>query len=219
MKKLNLPKVTEDGIPYLSFSQYNMWKKNKRNYIRQYIFGEKDTTAHLEPYGDFGHMVGNALETGDFSEFKGKDLEFMKKIPRYDEFERKVVLQMDGFISFGFIDTNTKPNGYVEKIADYKTGEIEKRKPDYESEDYIQLELYAAGLEQEFGKLPDDAKVYLIERHGSAFANEELVLGDKLEVIEKPLTPERIKQVLDNFQSVAEEIALHYEVFLKLNSI
>lgn len=217
---LNLPKRTEDGTPYLSYSQYNTWKRSKRVYIRQHFFKEKDASKHLEPYGDFGKMIGEALETGNFKSFKGKDKKLMQSIPRYDKFERKVVLQLDGFISFGFIDTNTVPeHGYVKCIADYKTGDIEKREPEYASDDYIQLELYAAALEQEFGKLPDYGTVYLIERKGNPFNDEELILGDRYVTIHKDLSPERVKTVIDDFQAVAEDIAAHYDMFLKLNKL
>lgn len=217
---LNLPKKTEEGIPYVSYSQHNTWKRSKRVYIRQNFFKEKDVSKHLKPYGDFGKKIGGALETGDFKDFKGKARKFMESIPRYDEFERKVVLKLNGFISFGFIDTNTLPeDGYIKHIADYKTGEIEKREPEYASDDYIQLELYAAALEQEFGRLPDTGKVLLIERHGSPFKDEELILGDKCVTIDKDLSPERIKEVKDDFQSVGEDIAAHYEMFLKLKEL
>ena len=213
---IKLPRKDKEGKHYLSYSQISMWKKSKRDYIREYFYGEKDTKDFLKPYGDFGSKVGEALEHNDFSGFHPHEQEFLKTIPRLEEFEREIFLQMDGFYMKGYIDTSTIPTTYVEQLADYKTGEISKRTAEYESDNYIQTDIYSAALEQEFGKLPDIAKVIIIQRDGNAFKGEKLTLGDKFHIVDKPVTRERIDQVKAECQAIAEEISKYYTVYLKM---
>lgn len=192
-----------------------MWIKSKRDYIREYFLGDKENKDFLKPYGDFGTKVGEALENNDFSGFNEEESDFLKTLPRYDEFERKITLNLDGFYMTGYIDSSTMPKDYVEHILDYKTGQIEKRKPEYEDDKYIQLEIYAAALEQEFGTLPKTAKVVLIDRLGNAFKGEKLVLGDNFITITKNISRERIDQVKKQLQETAEEISEYYQTYLK----
>ena len=207
---MNLPKKDKDGNQYLSYSQIHSFFNNRRDYIRQYFLGEK---FEGNTYTKFGKLLGEALEKGDFSIFTNKEQEFLKTIPRYDEFEREVRLQRDGFYVIGYIDSNTSD---CVKILDYKTGDMDKESV-YTSEDYSQLYIYAAALEQELGKLPKKASVILIERLGNPFKKEKLGLGDKYIPIDKKVTKKAIKEVINKVDKTAKEISDLYEVFLKLN--
>ena len=206
-----LPKKDENGVYYLSYSQISTWKKSKRDYMRQYFFGE---TFEGNAYTEFGSLVGGCLEKGDFSPFEDHEAELLKKVPRYDEFEREIKLQMKGYYVKGYIDTNTKD---FKKIADYKTGDVDKKAGEYEDDSYNQLEIYSAGLQQETGVLPEEAKVFLIDRTGNAFKGEELKLGSSFISIEKTIDEDRIKEVLKDIDKIAVEISNSYKVFLKLN--
>jgi hypothetical protein len=221
MSKIVLPKTTPEGIPYLSYSQISTWKKSKRDYIRQYFFGED--FSGMSDYMDFGSKVGNALEKNDFSEFTKEEQKFLKTIPRYDQFEREINLQMDGYFVKGFIDTNTTENTekgeLVKKIADYKTGEIEKKESEYASDDYIQLDIYAASIQQETGVLPEEVSVFLIDRTGNAFKGEPLRLGERYITITKKVDDKRVKVVMNEVNKIAQEISDYYQVFLKLNGL
>ena len=209
-KQLILPRRDKEGNHYLSYSQISTWKRSKRDYIRQYFYGEG---FKGNPYTDFGSKVGEALENNDFSGFDEEDAEFLATVPRYDQFEREIKLKMDGFYVKGFIDTNTKD---CIKLADYKTGDILKKTPEYESDDYNQVEIYSAAIEQEEGVLPECGQVFLIGRKGNSFKGEELRLTREFATIDKEVNPERIKQVLAEVQKVAEEISSYYQTFLKL---
>lgn len=226
MDKLILPKVDKGGIPYLSYSQISTWKKSKREYIRQYFFGE---SFEGNAYTDFGSMVGEALENNDFSGFTASEKKFLKTIPRYDEFEREIKLEMEGFYVKGYIDTNSIRSecmtgsgataiyqDFIESIADYKTGDIEKKTPEYQSKDYNQLEIYAAGIQQEFGEIPEEVSVFLIGRKGNPFRGEELKLTKEFATITKTITQDDVDRVKTEVQEVAEEISACYKVFLKL---
>lgn len=220
MNKLLLPKTDKEGVPYLSYSQSTKWRDKRRDYIRQYMFGEKENNPALQKYGDFGHKVGEAYENNDFSAWEQDEAEFLQSLPCYDEFERRIELKMEGYYILGFIDSNTKvEGGYVKRLLDYKTGEISKRKPDYESEDYKQVYLYAAALGQEYGKIPDEGCVVLIGRAGNAFNKEELTLTKEVAIIDKPLSEDKCKKAVEYFDGVAKEISSYYEVFKKMTSI
>lgn len=221
-QKITLPKTDKvTGRPYLSYSQISTWKKSKRDYIRQYFFGED--FSGMSDYMDFGSKVGNALEKNDFSEFTKEEQKFLKTIPRYDQFEREINLQMDGYFVKGFIDTNTTENTekgeLVKKIADYKTGEIEKKESEYASDDYIQLDIYAASIQQETGVLPEEVSVFLIDRTGNAFKGEPLRLGERYITITKKVDDKRVKVVMNEVNKIAQEISEYYQIFLKLNGL
>ena len=219
-KKLVLPRLDKDGNHYISYSQLNTWKRSKREYIRQYFWGEG---FEGNAYTDFGTKVGEALEEGDFSGFTAKEQEFLNTIPRYGEYEREIRLEMKGFYVKGFIDTSTPPtageeskNSWVSKIADYKTGDVIKKKAEYEADTYTQVDIYAAAMRQQFGLLPESACVYLVHRTGNAFQNEKLKLGDKFIKIDKPIDNAKADKVLAEVQQIAEEISAYYKIFLKL---
>ena len=225
IKQLVLPRQDEDGNYYISYSQISKWKRNKREYIRKYFFGEPDDNAALQKYGDFGHKVGEAYENNDFSAWNEEEAEFLKTLPHFDEFEREIKLKMKGFYVLGYIDTNSAPEMYmkhsipfecVKELADYKTGDIGKRAPEYEADDYLQVDIYAAALEQDYGKYPDKGSVVLIGRSGNAFAGEELNLTMEAKIIDRPISKKRCKVVLKQVQEIAEEISSYYEAYLKL---
>lgn len=220
MNKITLPRTDKEGVSYLSYSQATKWKEKQRDYIRQYFFGEKEDNPSLKKYGDFGHKVGEAYEHNDFSAWETDEANFLQTLPCYNEFEKEIKLQMPkGYYILGFIDSNTSPeDGYVKKLLDYKTGIIAKVINKYESPDYKQVDLYAAALKQEYGKLPDEAYVVLIGRDGNAFAGEELTLSMEAEIINRPILQERCNEVVEEFDSIAVDISDHYKVFNKLMS-
>lgn len=234
-KQLLLPKTDENGVSYLSYSQISTWLKSKREYMRQYFFGE---AFEGNAYTDFGSKVGEALEHNNFEGFEPDEQEFLKTIPRYDHFEALIKLQLDGFYIKGFIDTMerigdeivvNKESGAVfpvnvGSIADYKTGDIKKKKADYESEDYIQLEIYAAGVQQMTGNLPEKSEVFLIGREGNPNSrkkgeSKDLTLSQEFITITREITPEKIEAVKTLCQDVAEEISAYYTTYLKMNQV
>lgn len=217
MSNIKLPRVDKEGVPYLSYSQFTTWKEKPRDYLRRYFFGEKDDNAYLKKYGDFGHKVGEAYEKADFSKWSKEEAKFLQTLPYYDEFERKIKLQLDGYYILGFIDSNTKASkGFVEKLLDYKTGEIVKVEDKYSSKDYRQVDVYAAALRQEYGKIPKEGCVVIIDRAGNAFKGQELTLTGKAKIVKRELSDERCDEVIGDFKEVAENISDHFKVFNKL---
>lgn len=213
MSKLILPQTDGNGDPYISYTQYSTWKKSKRDYIRQYFFGER---FEGNAYTTFGSKVGEALEKNDFSGFTTKEQAFLKTIPRYDEFEKEIRLELNGFYVKGFIDTNKKD---LTLLADYKTGDISKKTGDYESGDYNQVGIYAAAIQQECGVLPTTGQVILIGRKGNPFKNEELTLTGEYAVINQDISEELIQGILKDLQETAEEISEYYQTFLRVTGL
>lgn len=208
-----LPKTDSEGNYYLSYSQKSKWKRSPREYIRDYFFGEKFTG---NVYTVFGSKVGDALETNIFKGFSSKETSYLKKIPRYNLFEKEVKLQLGGFYVKGYIDTALEENGIITKIADYKTGDPVKKYDEYNSKSYDQLELYAAAIEQEYGVLPITSEVEIIERSGSW---GKFTVGAGRATISRDVSKERIQEVIEDTQAVAKEISDHYKVFLKMKEI
>lgn len=222
-RKLNvvLPKSTEDGQPYLSYSQYSKFKRNPREYYRQYFFGEPfDGNA----YTDFGSLIGEALENNDFSPFTKKEQEVLKGVTRLDEFEREITWDLNGFVVTGYIDTNdvkgvTDPEEgdkeVVTTIIDYKTGALNKV-AEYEDENYDQVTIYAGAILQQTGTAPKKGWVELIERTGNAFKGEELKLGTQVVKIPQNVTKKKIKETERKLRATAKDISDRYKVFQKL---
>jgi hypothetical protein len=204
-------KDKETGEPFVSYSQLSTFEESLRNYIRRYFFKEKFLG---NSYTEKGNDVGEALEHNDFSKFDEDEQKTLMTVPRYDDFERKIKLWFgDEYYVVGYIDTSTKN---CKAIADYKTGIIESVRPKYDSDKYIQLDIYAAAIEQELGYLPDEVDVFIIERTGNGFKREELKIGDRWEKVEKKVTPERVIEVKEKIEKIVKQISEYYQVFLKL---
>lgn len=208
--KILLPKKDKKtGKQMVSYSQLSCYKESFRNYVRRYFFTEKFTGNY---YTDFGNKVGTALEKDDYSAFTKPEQTTLKKVTRYDDFERRIEWHFEEFFVLGFIDTSTS---IPTKIGDYKTGDPDKVTIKYESEGYQQLEIYSRAIEQETGKLPEEAHVFIIERIGNPY-KEDLKVGKRIVVVTKNITPERIEEVKQEVLKIVKEISDYYKVFLKL---
>lgn len=216
-RKLNitLPKSLEDGTPYLSYSQYSKFIKDFKGYVHNYFFKDPFTG---NAYTEFGTLIGEALEKGDFSGFSEKDQKTLELVDRLDEFERKVIWDLGGFVVMGYIDTNDNKDGIVTTVVDYKTGAASKE-ADYDSDEYDQVAIYCAAIEQETGTAPKEGKVILIERTGNPFRGEELRLGTKVIEIPQDVSKKKISQTRTKIRKTAKKISDYYEVFNKLQEV
>lgn len=209
-RKIVLPRVDKEGKCYISYSQHSKWKRDKKDYIKSYFFGER---FEGNAYTEFGSLIGEALENNDFSAFDEQEQLVLESITRLDEFEREIKWDFGDFYVKGYIDTNDKE---LTTLIDYKTGAMNKAS-EYDSDKYDQLAIYAGAIEQETGKLPENAYVILIERKGNAFRGETLKLGREFEEIPQDVTPEKVKEVGENVVKVATEISDYYRVFNLIN--
>lgn len=201
---MQLPKKDKNGTPYLSYSQISLFKKSEADYYAQYIL---NTPFEGNAYTDFGSKVGEALENNDFSKFEPNEAGILQKVTRLDQFERRVVLNYEGFYILGFIDTNSQD---LKTIIDYKTGG-EGKEDQYKDENYTQLHLYALSLRQETGITPEEARVEFIRRDGNAFQGENLTVGNQDPiVIPVDISYDRLKSVYWDTLKTAKEISNFY---------
>lgn len=201
---LDLPKKDKEGVSYLSYSQIQLFKRDKNEYLERYILNKPFTG---NAYTDFGSKVGEALESGNFDNFTSQEKRTLNKCIRLDEFEKKVTLDFEGFYVLGFIDTNSSD---LKEIIDYKTGGRNKEFQ-YLEDDYTQLCYYALALKQKYGVLPEKAYVNFIRRNGNAFNGEALTLGIEVLKIEIDISIKRITKVYNETKLIAKEIESFYK--------
>ncbi len=199
---------------YLSYSQISSWLKYKKDYYSSYFY---NVPFEGNAYTEFGSKIGEALENNDFSAFNQKEQSFLKTIPRGDEFEREINLLLpNGVYVTGYIDTNKLP---VTWMRDFKTGNESKKSEYNDPMKYLQIPLYAAAIQQETGKLPEDCGVILIDRLGNAFQGEELTLGEKFWEIPLKIGEKEITNAIEIATRVSEEISKEYKMFNKVNKL
>ena len=88
--KYNLPRN------YLSYSAYKMWCSSPKSYRKRYYLNE---TPFRTPQTDFGRLIGNVVETEDYS----KD-PVLSKIVNYSEKEYKIETMLDDLPLLGYLD-------------------------------------------------------------------------------------------------------------------
>ena len=200
----DLPRKDEAGVSYLSYSQMNLFKRDKDGYYRQYILGEPFLGNE---WTDFGLKVGGALEKKDFSQFSPPETEILMKVPRLDHFEKEIIVRYPGFYVKGFIDT--VDCGY-NRVIDYKTGGKDKEHQ-YADKDYTQLCYYALGLRQQIGITPSVGQVVFIRRGGNPFRGQPLIVAqEEPKIIDVDISINRLKHVYWDTMKIAEEIEQFY---------
>jgi hypothetical protein len=218
-----LPKKDKEGVPYISYSQANLWSDvkgyntgmdGKIEYMLSYFYKVNFPDVG---FGGFGGKVGTALEVGDFSAFSPLEIETLKKVERLDVFEKEIRIPFDGFYLVGYIDTCTEDLKY---IKDYKTASPSSKEK-YYTDDYKQLMIYAKGVHCEKGYYPERMNVEIIERKGNAFNGgiDALSLGDNIWIVEKEISAEKIEEVAKYVEKTALEISEYWSVWKKINKI
>ena len=218
-----LPKKDKEGIPYISYSQANLWSDvkgyntgmdGKIEYMLSYFYKVNFPDVG---FGGFGGKVGIALEEGDFSAFSTSEIDTLRKVERLDIFEKEIRIPFDGFYLVDYIDTCTEDLKY---IKDYKTAS-HSSKEKYYTDDYKQLMIYAKGVHCEKGYYPERMNVEIIERKGNAFNGgiDALSLGENIWIVEKEISAEKIEEVAKYVEKTALEISEYWSVWKKINKI
>ena len=209
------------GKPKLSYSQYTSWTDPKYHmqYRSQYFGGVRDGG---NPFSDFGGEVGVWLETDGKDSgpmLSERDVEILTSVERHSDakYEVEIVVDRGWYVIQGFIDYEVLLKGGL-NIKDYKTGAIAKKEEFYGSDEYQQTTLYAYQREIEGEKIAYSG-VTLLDRKGNTFQNIPLALTGEIMEIETPYSKERAETFLKKMDSVAEEIARSYKLFLQLSEI
>jgi hypothetical protein len=202
---MELPKKDKHNISYLSYSQISTFKRSPEDYYNQYIL---NMPFEGNEYTSFGTKVGEALEKNDYSLFSENEKRVLTKAKRLDVFERKTILEYDGFYVIGFIDSLSYD---FTEILDYKTGGVGKNY-EYSKDDYYQLQIYALSIRQETGITPQKGTVQFITRGGNINKGESLqVKNTPIIEINIDLSIERLRKVYWGVLNTAKQISQFYK--------
>ncbi len=143
---------TKRPRPYLSWSQYNLFKNSVSNYVDYYVYENKRASSRAMLLGKLLH---EKLEKGETLD---KELENVKMfLPDFKEKEFEINTEVAGVPLYGKLD-GFNPKTLV--IDDIKTGKTNwtQRKVDTDK----QMTFYALMVYQKFGKLPENIRIHHI---------------------------------------------------------
>ena len=204
------------GKPYISYSSVNSWEDYREDFIKQ-KFAKIEVPGSV--YANFGSYLGEAVEHGKFGEnpdgFVGQEnfQPFLDDRPEGAEYEKMILIDMGDYVILGFIDIFSLNEDEAAIVVDLKTGGKGKEKQ-YESEDYIQIPLYAKAIEDQGIKIATTG-VWFVRREGSHIKPPLAVSKDQF-WIELPYNEERVKYALDKVDRVVKEISSCYKTYKKI---
>lgn len=198
--------------PYLSYSQFRLWKDNKDAYRRRYYFNEPswDTPETL-----FGRQIAKKLEQGDT---------VLSTVPRYDTPEHKIELEVGGIPLLGYLDSF---HSTEHKILEYKTGHHSKDgKAPWDRvkvQKHEQLDFYSLLVEEKYGHVdPLTMLVWLetvkkqktVEFEGHILTGKDytIELTGRVECFKRKVFSYERKNIKKEIISVAQEIAADYAI-------
>jgi hypothetical protein len=201
---ISLPSKDKNGNSFLSYSQISLFLKDKEEYKNRYIIREPFKS---NAYIDFGLKVDDALVKNDFSLFTKSEVNTLSKVTRLDLFQKKIIINFEGFYIIGFIDSCS--NDFKELI-DYKTGGKNKEN-EYKKDEYNQLNYYAIGIHQEVGYYPEKLSVEFIRREGNLYRGERLkVSNDEPIKIDFKVDEKYLVELYNETINIANEIETFY---------
>lgn len=204
---LNLPKKR------LSYSQVNLWNKNKEQYRTRYYRNEP-LPENAEMI--FGKTIAKRLEDND------PELAF---IPRYDKAEHGIEVEIDGVMVQGYIDSF---DPVKKKFREYKTGHLNlKGFPPWDIvavHKHEQLPFYSLLIEETEGTvdpichldwIETEFKNKTIEFDGLTLETQsrDLFLTGRIETFERKIEPWERKRIREMIVRVAHEISADYTTF------
>lgn len=221
---IDLPRKDENGINYISYSQYTSFKSDKsynlqihgyQEYILSYFLGERWPDSG---YAQFGQDVEDYIcEKKGAEKFSASERETLDRVEPLGVFQREVKLWLGSDLYLlGYIDDSTED---MTRIRDYKTGSLNSCKK-YHTPDYEQLNFYSAYVKQETGKLPEHAEVVAIQRFGSCHGlidrRDKLSVGTEIWPINRTPTEEEVEKSINNLLKVVFQISDFYKVFKQM---
>lgn len=234
-EKLVLPRTFEGrsgkykkfkGMPKLSYSQHTSWKdpEYKADYIVQYFSG---VTLPDGIWAKFGGEVGTyiehkaqGLEMPEFEMLSENDKAFLDALdyPKKCTYEDEICVDMGNFVIEGYTDRTEAVGKKKVGIRDYKTGNLDKKKEFYESDEYAQTTLYCDQKVQEGNEIAY-SEVVLLGRKGNNMTTKNgfqpIRLSGELTKIDTPYSKERADKIKEDMRKSAKEISDLYKIYLK----
>lgn len=223
-KEIILPRKDDDGNFYISYSQISSWNEiksfnlnilGKLEYIRSYFLGETFADAG---WAEFGSDVEDYICSKDKADkFTDNEKSLMDSITPLGVFQKEIKIQLfDNVYLKGFVDDASDD---LLTIRDYKTASQSSKQKYYKS-DYIQLPLYAKGIQEETGFYPTKAEVCIIERKGNCFGKTNgrslLSVGENVWFHTVDINEKLINETIEKIKNIILEISEVYKLFLKL---
>lgn len=207
------------GKPYISYSTVNSWtdEKYRADMIKQKFAGI-ELPGNI--YSDFGSYLGEAVENGEYGDnpngFTGQEnfQPFLDDRPENAVYEKMILIDMGEYVIIGFIDIYSEDEESRAIVVDLKTGGKDKELY-YESEDYIQVPLYAKAIELHEKKEIGVTGVWFVRRGNSHFKPPLHITEDQF-FIELPYNEERAQYALDKIDKAVREISDYYRTYLKI---
>jgi hypothetical protein len=138
--------------PYLSWSQFNLFRTSKIGYINSYIYEDKFENQSMEK----GKMIAEMLEKGD--PVDDEILETIRlSIPKFKKTEYEMNTEVAGVPLYGKFD------GFDDKslvLDEVKTGQLEWDQNRVDKSG--QITFYSLMIYQKFGNLPKKIRLHYI---------------------------------------------------------
>lgn len=194
---------------HLSWSQFDLWRKNPTRYKREYFMrGRRLDTEALR----FGKGFALSIEDGSYKETV-PDLEVMDKI----EYKMKLEL-VPGLWLLSYLDSYCPKTN---EFREYKTGQHAWTKAKVQKHD--QLLWYAVMLRREKGKMPERCYLDWVETKKKAEDEDDfwsqvekrLTLTGKIKTFEREFDERELDRLEEEIIKVATEISEAYQEFIK----
>jgi hypothetical protein len=142
--------------PYLSWSQFDLFKRNPEKYKEIYIYGAKNPVNRGMAYG---RQMAEGLENGEATGDPVLDL-LMERLPKFEIMDKAIECELKTGRGKEIIPILIKPDTLKTDMTgfkEYKTGQAEwtKKKADESG----QITFYATGLFLKTGRIPVDIEL------------------------------------------------------------
>lgn len=203
--------------PYLSYSQYALWKSSKDGYRKRYYLNEK-------PFENRETLFGKAIGTTVENNLHKED-EILSQLIDYPIKEHKIEVEYKGLNMLGYLD---QFDDTEYRILEMKTGHLSpKGKSPWDNmkvRKHKQLTFYSALVELKYGKVHPEVilqwletkfedKVMEFDGHILKADKGELKLTGRLQTFKRIIHPWERKMILKDILQVAKEISQDYERF------
>lgn len=208
------------GRPAMSYSTYTAFEEE--GYRGEWL-GNKFLNTPKEDtiFTLFGSSVGAYQETKKpqpyLTSFDMSVLDKENPANPQAEYEREVVIDRGSYILYGFIDRLIGVENKAVDLVDFKTGAIDKKAKDYESDNYNQTTMYCYGLEEE-GFTINSSGIILFDRKGNTLeeGNKNVLrLTGDIKYINTPYSRERAEKFLLKVDETAKKIEEYFKVYNK----
>lgn len=196
---------------HLSWSQLDLWHKNKDRYRREYFEnGKKLDTKYLQ----FGKGIAKLIE-------EGKHKELLPDLVVYEKPEFEIRTTIRGVPVLCYLDSYGDKDGLIyNTFREYKTGKVPWDQARVQK--HGQLLYYAAALKAATGECPWSCDLDWIETTESvqdaddfwAQVDKKLAITGKIKSFHREFDEREVERMENLIEQTAKEISAAYEAFI-----